>query len=73
MGTPSKRPVTGVPVTGQIYTTQELAVRWKTTEETVEKMFRTGRLRGAFKAGRQWRLSEKALVEHELGDLSGVA
>lgn len=69
MGVSSKRPVRGVASSGEIYTPAELAVRWKTTASTVEKMFREGRVRGAFKAGRQWRLSEVALVAHELSDL----
>lgn len=73
MGTPSKRPVSRVPATGQIYSVVEVAARWQIPAYTVEKMFREGRVRGAFKAGRQWRLSETALVAYELGDLSGVA
>lgn len=54
-----------VPVTGVIWTAEDLAVRWQATVGTVEKMCRDGRLRGAFKVGRQWRLSEEALLAYE--------
>lgn len=56
-----------VPETGRIWTSQEIAHRWSATNDTIEKMCRTGAIRGAFKAGRQWRLSEEALVAHERG------
>lgn len=59
--------VVRLPETGRIWTPAQLADRWLTTVDTVEKMCREGRIRGAFKAGRQWRLSEEALVAHERG------
>ena len=56
-----------LPATGRIWKAEEIADRWSTSIDTVEKMCRTGAIRGAFKAGRQWRLSEEALVAHERG------
>ena len=56
-----------LPATGRIWRADEIADRWQTSIDTVEKMCRTGVIRGAFKAGRQWRLSEEALVAHERG------
>lgn len=59
--------VTRLPETGRIWRAEEIADRWSTSIDTIEKMCRNGAIRGAFKAGRQWRLSEEALVAHERG------
>ena len=51
--------------TGEIWTPAELAERWQVSVDTVVEMCRDGRIRGAFKAGREWRLSSVALAAHE--------
>lgn len=48
-----------------IWTPAEIAARWQVTESAVVGMCRTGRLPGAFKAGRQWRISLDALLAFE--------
>jgi hypothetical protein len=54
-----------VPVTGRIWTSEDVAERWGITNESVCAMFRDGRVPGAFKAARWWRISEEALVRYE--------
>lgn len=56
-----------VPETGRIWTPEMIGARWGCLPAMVEKMCREGRITGAFKAGRQWRLTEEALVAHERG------
>lgn len=50
----------------------EVAARWSRpgdviTPALVERMCREGRIPGAFKAGRKWRISEQALIAYEAG------
>lgn len=54
-----------VPVTGRIWTSEEVAERWSITNEAVCAMFRDRRVPGSFKAARWWRISEEALVAYE--------
>lgn len=54
-------------MTGKIWTPEELAVRWATTVDNVSRMCHAGRIPGAFKVGRQWRLAEESLVAYERG------
>lgn len=63
----ARRRVVPVPVTGRIWTPDLIGARWGALPATVEKMCREGRIPGAFKAGRQWRLTEEALVAYERG------
>lgn len=56
-----------LPETGRVWLPEDLAARWHCLPSTVELMCRQGRIPGAFKVGRQWRLSEEALVAYERG------
>lgn len=66
-----RRVVRPMPITGKIWTPEELADRWATNTDNVDRMCRQGRIAGAFKVGRQWRLSEEALVAYERGGAFG--
>ena len=47
-----------------IWTDQELAEAWKVDLRLVQKMCRDGRI-PAFKAGRDWRITDRAKRAHE--------
>lgn len=53
--------------TGRVWRPEDVAARWGCLPSTVEMMCREGRVPGAFKVGRQWRLTEEALVAYERG------
>ena len=61
------------PDPGKILTPTDLADRWRVTADVVAQMCRDGRLPGAFKAGREWRISTAALHAYELGHTKAVA
>jgi len=47
-----------------IWTDVELAVEWKIDVRLMQKMCREGRI-PAFKAGREWRITDRAKVAYE--------
>lgn len=49
-----------------VFTPQALAARWGCSVAQVEGLLRRGVVRG-FKVGRFWRVTEGAVVEHEMG------
>jgi hypothetical protein len=53
--------------TGDVWKPAELAQRWTTSEASSCGVWRSNRIREAFKAGREWRGSTEALVRHERG------
>lgn len=48
-----------------MWTEEELAERWRTSVDMVQRMCRDGRLRGAYKVGREWRVTGEAVIAHE--------
>ena len=46
------------------YTPQQIATQWRVGYPTVLGMIREGKLR-AFRAGREWRVTDEALREYE--------
>ncbi len=56
-------------LTSIVWTPEQIAERWSCSPKAVVEMCRDGRLRGAFKAGRVWRVSNAALMAHETAGL----
>lgn len=53
--------------TKKLYTVNDIAERWGITTKTVTQMLRAGKLR-AFRAGREWRVTQEALDAYERGE-----
>lgn len=58
---------------GPIFKPADIAARWDVQPELVVEMCRDGRLPGAFKAGREWRVSQLALFAYETRTMGEAA
>lgn len=52
---------------GRVFTAEQVAARWAIETETFNALCRAGRVPGAFKVARWWRLREDALLAIESG------
>lgn len=49
-----------------VYGVEDLAKYWRVKPETIREMIRRGKL-DAFKCGKEWRITDKAVREYEEG------